>query len=122
MEVDTNNKPAPRITVDVEIEFKKSYSRQADSAKIRNISLTGCFLNTEIPLRPQEKINVVLNVSGRTRKLTAKVVWCTQKGAGIVFQPFNNRDVQIVDDLMYFANEKSSSTKDLLANILNKVA
>lgn len=117
-----DKKPAPRIPLELDVEFKKSYARQADAGKIRNISLTGCFLVTGAPLRPEEKINVTLTVSGRTRKITAKVVWCSQKGVGIQFQPFNNRDVQIVDDLMYFATEKSSTTRGLLDSILSKVS
>jgi hypothetical protein len=122
MDSTTETKPSPRISIDLDVEFKKSYAREAAAAKIRNISLTGCFINTSVPLKPSEKINVVLSVSGRTRKITATVVWCGVSGAGIQFQPFNNRDVQIVDDIMYFATEKTSSTRDLLDSILKKVA
>src|SRR5688572_7806942 len=107
MDSTTDTKPSPRIPLELDVEFKKSYARDAEAAKIRNISLTGCFLNTVVPLKPQEKINVILSVSGRVRKVSAQVIWTTSRGAGLKFLPFNNRDVQIVDDIMYFATEKS---------------
>ena len=122
MDSTLETKPSPRIPIELEVEFKKNYAREASLGKIRNISLTGCFLNTGVPLKPEEKINVVLTVSGRIRKISAKVVWSSLRGAGIQFMPFNNRDLQIVDDIMYFATERTSSTKELLDNILKKVA
>jgi hypothetical protein len=114
--------PSPRFNVDLAFEFKKNYGRQAVKAEVQNISLTGALIKTEVPLRPQEKLNVYLSVSGRTRKVSATVVWVGQRGAGLQFQPFNNRDLQIVDDIIYYATEKNSSQKDLLDSILSRVS
>jgi hypothetical protein len=114
--------PSPRFNVDLAFDFKRNYARQTNKAEVRNISLTGALIKTEIPLKPSEKLNVYLTVSGRTRKVAAKVVWVGDRGVGVEFQPFNSRDLQIVDDIIYYATEKNSSTKSLFDSILNKVA
>lgn len=118
----TDLKPSPRHPVELTWEFKRNYARQTDKAEVANLSLTGAFLKTQTPLQPQEKINVYMTVQGRRRKVAAKVVWCRETGAGIKFQHFNNRDLQIVDDILYYATEKSSSSKDILESIIKKVA
>ena len=121
-EFNDNGKPSPRYNVDLSFEFKKNYARQNAKAEVRNISLTGALIKTDQPLKISEKLSVYLSVSGRTRKVTAKVVWVGDRGAGVEFQPFNNRDLQIVDDIIYYAVEKNSSTKNLFDTILGKVA
>lgn len=122
MEQDERRDISPRFNVDLNFEFKRNYARQISKAEVRNISLTGALIKTELPLRPSEKLNVYLTVSGRTRKVAARVVWVGDRGVGLQFQPFNSRDLQIVDDIIYYATEKSSSTKSLFDSILNKVA
>ena len=114
--------PSPRFNVDLAFEFKRNYARQTNKAEVCNISLTGALIKTELPLKQSEKVNVFLTVSGRTRKVSAKVVWVGDRGVGLEFQPFNSRDLQIVDDIIYYATEKNSSTKSLFDSILNKVA
>ena len=37
-------KPAPRLPLQLPIEFRKNYSRKADYGDLKNISLTGAFL------------------------------------------------------------------------------
>lgn len=118
----TDQGPAKRFPVELAFDYKRNYARQTSKAEVRNISLTGALIKTEQPLKPSEKINVYLSLSGRVRKVAARVVWVNERGAGLQFQPFNNRDVQIVDDIIYYATEKTSSTKNLLETILNKVA
>jgi hypothetical protein len=118
----TQGTPQPRHNVDLAFEFKRNYARQSAKAEVQNISLTGALIKTSVSLKPSEKLNVYLSVSGRTRKVAARVVWVSDLGVGLEFQPFNNRDLQIVDDIIYYATEKNSSTKDLLDTILLKVA
>jgi hypothetical protein len=120
--VENNAVPQPRHAVELAFEFKRNYARQATTAEVKNISLTGALIQTDVTLKPSEKLNVYLTVSGRTRKVAARVVWVGDRGVGLQFQPFNNRDLQIVDDIIYYATEKTSSTKNLLDSILNKVA
>ena len=114
--------PAPRTPLSMEVQFKKSYAREDSVATLRNISLTGAFLNVENSnFRSSEKIHLVLNVSGRQRKLAAQVVWTSQTGCGVKFLPSNNRDVQIIDDLIYFVEEDRSGRRHLYDDILKKV-
>jgi hypothetical protein len=39
--------PSPRLPLQMSIEFRKSYARQAGKGTLKNISLTGAFLETE---------------------------------------------------------------------------
>ncbi len=113
---------APRIALAVEVEFRKSYSRQFTLGTLRNISLTGAFLEEAgKDFIPGDKLQMTLNVGSRVRKLAAEVVWRSQRGVGVKFHHTNNRDIQIVDDLMYFAENKRESQKDVLGDIFDKV-
>ncbi len=113
---------AQRFKVELDLDFKCNYARDYNKASVKNISTSGALIQTDIPLKPAERINVFFKVSGRERKIAAHVVWIGEQGVGVKFDHFNNRDLQIVDDLIYFATEKTSSTKDLLDSILSKVA
>lgn len=116
-------KSAPRIPLVLTIEYKRSYSRSYSKGHLKNISLTGAFL--EIPtedFKISDKLNLVLTVGGRRRKLAASVVWSNSKGCGIKFLPLNNRDVQIVDDLMYFVESSRETRRTVLDDIFRRVA
>lgn len=116
------NSVAPRMPLAIEVEFRKSYSRQMSSGTLRNISLSGAFLDTQGgDLLAGDKLQIVLNVGSRVRKLSAEIIWRNQKGVGLKFHHSNNRDLQIVDDLMYFAENKRESQKDVLDDIFDKV-
>jgi hypothetical protein len=114
---------APRMPLAIEVEFRKSYSRKSTAGSLRNISLTGAFLKqTGAELEAGDKLLLTLNVGSRIRKLSAEVIWKNQSGVGIKFHHSNNRDLQIVDDLMYFAENKRESQKDVLDDIFEKVS
>ena len=114
--------PAQRIPLELSIEFRRSYSRSSDDGVLRNISLTGAFLETVSRFEKNDKLNLTFEVGGRARKISAKVIWSTERGAGIMFQHFNNRDLQIVDDLMYFVENNRASRRDVLDTIFKKVS
>lgn len=115
--------PAPRIPLRVQVEYRKTYSRQADNGTLRNISLTGAFLESSATdLAKNDKIQLTLLVSGRERKIAAKVIWVGPKGAGLKFNHFNNRDVQLVDDLMYFTEDVREKRRSVLDTIFKKVS
>jgi len=125
--MDTNQSmaPAPRIRLNVDIEFRRSYARQAESAIMQNISITGAYLTLPTGnehLMPNDKVVLTFNVSGRERKINASVIWKGKMGCGIQFHPFNNRDVQIVDDLMYFVENSKETRRTVLDTILKKVS
>ena len=115
----------PRTTpLSVGVEFRRSYARSNNYGFLKNISLTGAFLETVEPLdiAMNEKLAITLAVSGRERKVNAKIVWSNEKGYGIEFKPFNNRDIQIVDDLIYFIESERESRRKVLNQIFQKVA
>jgi hypothetical protein len=118
----TQSTPSPRIPLELNVEFRRSYARANDDGILRNISLTGAFLQTESHFEKNDKINLTFVVSGRTRKISAKVVWTSPSGAGVMFQHYNNRDVQIIDDLMYFVENSRSERRDVLDTIFKKVS
>lgn len=123
METQDSLIPAPRLPLTMVVEFRRSYARHSDKGRLRNISLTGAFLQTEvIDLGANDKVNLTFVVSGRKRNITATVVWKNTFGCGLKFHPTNNRDVQIVDDLMYFVENTRESRKDVLDNIFKRVA
>jgi hypothetical protein len=115
-------KPAGRVPLHLNIEYRKSYSRNPDLGKLKNISISGAFLKHTDELQAKEKINIHFKVSGRERVLQAEVIWSNSEGSGITFVPDNNRDVQIVDDLMYFVQMKRDTRKELLKSILDNVS
>lgn len=123
MESNQNTVPAPRIPLQMQIEYRKSYGRQNVKGILKNISLTGAFLETDtIELAPEDKVVLEFVVSERRRKMSATIVWKTLGGCGVAFQPFNRRDTQIVDDLMYFVQNRREFRKTLLDDIFNKAA
>ena len=117
------NEPAPRIPLQLDVSYRSSYYRRAGKGRLKNISLTGAFLEVALDqqLSPQDKLMVTLLVSGRERKIPAHVIWNGQYGCGIKFMPTNNRDVQIVDDLIYFVENSRESQRSVLDNIFKNV-
>ena len=81
------------------------------------------MLETEtIELVPSDKVVIEFVVSERRRKVACTIVWKNQRGCGIQFQPFNKRDTQIVDDLMYFVQNNREFRKSLLDDIFKQAA
>lgn len=117
-----SNAPAPRTPLHLEVSFKKNYARQASSAVLKNISLTGAFLECRgESFRANEKLNLTFIVAGRERKIAATVIWTNSAGCGVKFHPTSNRDVQIVDDLIYFVESGRDGRRNVLDNIFRKV-
>ena len=121
--METDKTPAPRTPLHIQVEYRRNYAREDVSGTLKNISITGAFLHHrgEI-LKAGEKLSLHFRVSGRERSVHAMVIWTNSAGAGVKFLPTNNRDVQIVDDLIYYVEEKRTDTKEILNNIFKKVA
>lgn len=118
METKQDKVPAPRVPLQMQIEFRKSYGRQNSRGILKNISLTGAFLETEtLELAPEDKVVLEIVVSERRRKMAATIVWKNANGCGVIFHPFNRRDTQIVDDLMYFVQNRREFRRSLLDDI-----
>lgn len=121
--VEADHMPAPRTRLNVPVNFRKSYAREETVGSLKNISLTGAFLaHRGESMRAGEKVHLTFTVSGRERQIQAVIVWSNSFGSGIKFLPQNNRDVQIVDDLIYFVEEKKTGTRSVLDEIFRKVA
>lgn len=122
MDVKQDRVPAPRLPLQMQIEYRKSYGRQNTKGVLKNISLSGAFLETDtLELAPSDKVVIEFVVSDRRRKMACTIVWKNNKGCGLQFQPFNKRDTQIVDDLMYFVQNNREFRRSLLDDIF-KVA
>jgi hypothetical protein len=114
---------APRTPLFIDVDFRKNYAREGSAGKLKNISLSGAFLQHQDPtIRVGEKIAMEIKVSGRHRVLDAVVVWTSATGSGVRFNHSNNRDRQIVDDLIYFVEAKRTDTRDIMDMIFKKVA
>ncbi|MGZ3745993.1 MAG: PilZ domain-containing protein [Pseudobdellovibrionaceae bacterium] len=121
--MDTTKHPAPRTPLFLEVEFKRNYAREGVKGILKNISLSGAFLEFQgESLKTQEKLYLRFIVSGRERKIAAAVIWVNSLGCGIKFMPANNRDVQIVDDLIYYVENSREGRRDVLDKIFKKVA
>jgi hypothetical protein len=120
--VETNKNPAPRTPLNIKVNFRRNYAREDGGGVLKNISLSGAFLeHSDEALTIGEKLALNFTVSGRQRTVQAVVVWCNKRGSGVKFLPMNNRDVQIVDDLIYFVEAKRSDSRDILDGIFKKV-
>lgn len=120
---ETMSSPAPRTPLNLDVSFRRNYARQDTTGILKNISLSGAFLElSNHDLRLDEKVNLTFIVGSRERKISAQIIWKNAYGAGIKFMPLNNRDVQIVDDLIYFVESKRIGHRGILDGILKKVA
>ncbi|AHZ85721.1 PilZ domain-containing protein [Bdellovibrio bacteriovorus] len=119
---DTYTVPAPRTPLNLEVSFKRNYAREETKGTLKNISITGAFLEFEGgEVRANEKLNLVIIVAGRERKIAAHVIWTNSVGVGVKFMPVNNRDVQIVDDLIYFVENSRNDRRSVMDTIFKKV-
>lgn len=115
--------PAPRTPLQLEVNFRKSYAREESQGILRNISISGAFLEVAgADFTVQEKLQLDFRVGGRIRKVQALVVWKNSMGCGVKFLPLNNRDVQIVDDLIYYVESQRDDRRDVLNKIFKRVA
>lgn len=115
--------PAPRTPLQLGVKFRRSYARDESSGTLRNISISGAFLEVAgTDFMAREKIQLHFNVSGRLRKVQAMVIWKNSVGCGVKFLPLNNRDVQIVDDLIYFVESQRDDRRSVLNNIFKRVS
>jgi len=88
---------------------------------LKNISLSGAFLEHELDgVSPGDKLQITFKVGGRTRKVNALIIWMNEAGCGVKFLPTNGRDVQIVDDLMYFVESGRENRRSLLGDIFKE--
>lgn len=123
VEMSQSPAPAPRTPLNIAVHFRRSYARNDVHGILKNISVTGAFLaHKESAFQPGDKIHMQFDVSGRVRIVQASVIWSNSFGSGVKFNPHNNRDIQIVDDLIYFVENKRSSQKSILDKIYSQIS
>lgn len=121
--MDSIGTPAPRTPLYLDVTFRRNYARQDTGGTLKNISLSGAFLEVAgHDLKLEEKIYLMFVVGSRERKIAAQVIWKNSLGAGIKFLPANNQDVQIVDDLIYYVESKRMGHRGVLDGIFKKVS
>ena len=121
--MNANTTPAPRTPLFLDVVFRRNYARQDSQGILKNISLSGAFLELQQQeMNLSEKINLVFTVGSRERKISAQVVWKNSFGVGIKFLPVNNQDVQIIDDLIYYVESKRVGHRGVLDGIFKKVS
>lgn len=121
--MNANTTPAPRTPLFLDVVFRRNYARQDSQGILKNISLSGAFLEVQQQeMNLSEKINLVFTVGSRERKIAAQVIWKNSFGVGIKFLPVNNQDVQIVDDLIYYVESKRIGHRSVLDGIFKKVS
>jgi hypothetical protein len=121
--INQSQKPAPRIPLEIEVEYRKSYGRNSATGQLKNVSLTGAFIkHFEHALSCDDKISLNFNVGGRMRNISAVVIWSSKSGAGVKFLPTTNRDVQIIDDLIYFVESKRQNRRGVIDEIFKRAA
>lgn len=115
--------PKRRIPLSFPIVYRKSYSRRFDKACLKNISLSGAFIeDSGAELKENEKINLSFELAGRKRKIAAKIIWVNDCGAGVSFLHGNQQDEQLIDDLMFFVEESQDEKRGILNLIFDKIA
>jgi hypothetical protein len=115
--------PQPRIPLKLDVDFRRSYGRSSSLGVLKNISLSGAFLEHELDgAAAGDKLQITFKVGGRIRKVNALIVWTNEVGSGVKFLPTNGRDVQIVDDLMYFVESNREGRRSLLGDIFKETA
>jgi hypothetical protein len=115
--------PAPRTPLYLDVSFRRNYARQETLGVLKNISLTGAFLEVSgHSLQLEEKLNLTFVVASRERKISALIVWKNAFGAGIKFLPKNNQDSQIIDDLIYYVESKRIGYRGVIDGIFKKVS
>ncbi|MES2855361.1 MAG: PilZ domain-containing protein, partial [Bdellovibrionota bacterium] len=63
----TEKSPAPRTPLKLEVEYRKSYGRSAEVGELKNISITGAFLeHTNEEIKMSDKVAITFQVGGRT--------------------------------------------------------
>lgn len=113
--------PAPRVSFQYGVSYRKTYARETSPAQILNLSLTGAFLAPMGELAPGDELQLCLRVSGQERRIPSRVVWCGRGGCGIEFMPENGRDRRMVADLVGLVGECRSQSSAILEQIIRRV-
>ena len=98
---------APRFKVDYSIALKKLFSNNQDMVKIKNISMSGAFIEmTTEEFNTRELVGLNFVVNDRERVVQARIVWKSKEGLGVQFIPQTFQDQVIINDLIFLLRHK----------------
>lgn len=116
------NQPAPRTPARMGVEFRRVYGRQVFDGIIKNISVTGVFIEHALRFEKEDMVQIEMCIGNRKKKIKAKVIWSNEMGSGLQFHPKSKQEIQMIDDMIYFIEQRWHEMKGVLNNILIKMA
>ena len=123
------------IPLNLDVVYKKSYARHFKNGQLKRINNSEAYLFIEKDkfvfnhrkysddkksLNLKDKISIVLKLGERKRTLQASVISTDSYGAKVKFHFYNNRDYQIVDDLIYFIEKSKEKRRQRLDFIFDQ--
>ena len=89
-----------RKVCDIPVSYSTQYRIQLNS--IKNISKSGLFIETQVPLIVGEEIVMSVNAHGYDRplKLKGQVVHASRMGVGVEYKEFNRYVAEMIDNLV----------------------
>ena len=111
------------ISPNLDVEYKKKYARHFKVGRLRDISNSEAYLLTKddkTPFNLKDEISITLKLGQRKRTLQASVIASDTSGVKIKFHFYNNREYQIVDDMIYFIEKSKEERRQSLDFIFNQ--
>lgn len=114
--------PAPRTVFNLEVQFRKSYARAISNGRLRNISLTGAYLECTEFFHLQERFQFHFFIGGQLHFVAAETVWRSSNGYGVKFITIKKRDTRVIEDVVQIAESMRYGKQQLLSNILKSAS
>ena len=122
------------ISPNLNVEYKKKYARYFKNGRLKDISNSEAYLitkdeecvqkykirNDKTILNLRDKVSVILKLGQRKRILQASVISNNAHGVKLKFHFYNNREYQIVDDLIYFIEKSKEKRRQHLDFIFSQ--
>ena len=111
------------ISPDLNVEYKKKYARHSKMGTLKNISNSEAYLLTKDDsffLNIKDEVSILFRLGERKRIVQASVISKDNHGIKIKFQFYNNKEYQIVDDLIYFIEKSKEERRQSLDFIFSQ--
>ena len=111
------------ISTDFNVEYKKKYARHFQIGRLKDISNSEAYLltkNNKASLNLKDEISILFKLGERKRVIQASVISSDAHGVKLKFHFYNNKEYQIVDDLIYFIEKSKEERRQSLDLIFNQ--
>ena len=119
------------ISPNLNVEYKKKYARHFKKGTLKDMSHSEAYLiiknegftqknKEQDSLNIKDEISIILKLEQRERTLQASVISNDTYGVKIKFHFYNNREYQIVDDLIYFIEKSKEKRRQSLDFIFSQ--